>query len=447
MTSLEAPERANAPPLKKFPRARIQLNTRLLPFLVVALSLLQLIAPYKGWTIFLVGLGGAWLIAYLWARSLARGLALQREIRFGWAQVGDHLEERFTLINKSSLPALWLEVQDHSTLPDYQASTATGIGGDEKNWWRREGVCIRRGQFVLGATTLRSGDPFGIYTISVHIPASTNLLVMPPIVSLPSIQIASGREGGEGRSSRRAFEPTISAAGIRDYAPGDHLRWIHWRASARRDSLSVRLFDHLGAGNWWIILDLDERAQAGAGQASTLEHGVILAVSLAEKGIRSGRAVGLVSHGRQLDWVPPRAGQSQRWEIARTLALAESGARSLGELLALLQPALRQPDSVIVITPDTEGNWVNQILQLNTVGSAATILLFDPSSYGVQRDPNHTMALLGEFGVARYLITRDFLDVPRVREGQQGAWDWKVTPGGRAIAGQAARDQEWRTLQ
>jgi hypothetical protein len=78
------------------PVTHLKLNTRLLPALVGLLLLMQLIVPYRGWLILLVGLGGGWLVSYLWARSLAQGLRLTRETRFGWAQVGDRLEERFT---------------------------------------------------------------------------------------------------------------------------------------------------------------------------------------------------------------------------------------------------------------------------------------------------------------------------------------------------------------
>ena len=70
----------------------MRLNTRLLPALVGLLLVLHLAVPYRGWLVLLVGLGGAWLVSYVWARSLARGLGLVREMRFGWAQVGDRLE-------------------------------------------------------------------------------------------------------------------------------------------------------------------------------------------------------------------------------------------------------------------------------------------------------------------------------------------------------------------
>ena len=53
---------------ERTPRPQLQLNSRLLPALVRLLRVLQLFFPYKGWMILLVGLRGAWLLGYLWAR-------------------------------------------------------------------------------------------------------------------------------------------------------------------------------------------------------------------------------------------------------------------------------------------------------------------------------------------------------------------------------------------
>ena len=103
---------------------RLKLNMRLLPILVGLLLVLQLTVPYRGWLILLVGLGSLWLISFLWARSLSRNLQLTREVRFGWVQVGDTLEERFMLTNLGWAPAVWAEIEDHSTLPDYQNEPA-----------------------------------------------------------------------------------------------------------------------------------------------------------------------------------------------------------------------------------------------------------------------------------------------------------------------------------
>ncbi len=166
----------------------LHLNYKFLPVLVSTLVLLVLVDATQVWKALLFSLVGAWLIAYLWARSLSNGLNLRREMRYGWAQVGDQLEERFTVHNHGWAPAIWLEIIDHSDITGYQNNQVTGIGGNASKSWRTKGVCTQRGVFNLGPTSLRTSDPLGIYTVLIHDPASFSLMVAPPILPLPNIQ-------------------------------------------------------------------------------------------------------------------------------------------------------------------------------------------------------------------------------------------------------------------
>jgi uncharacterized protein (DUF58 family) len=432
--------------MKAAPEARMQLNSRLLPVLVGVLVILQLLAPDRTWVVLLVGLGGAWLIAYLWARSLLGGLRLTREMRFGWAQVGDRLEERFTVANEGWLPGLWVEVVDHTTLPGYQASRVTAVGSRSQMRWHTHGMCTRRGLFTLGPTSLCTGDPFGLYTVRLHYTDSANVMVTPPILPLPSIEVAPGGRAGEGRPRWDAPERTVSAASVRPHCRGDSLRWIHWRVSAHHDSLFVRLFDGTPAGDWWIFLDLHRGVQAGEGHLSTLEHGVVLAASLADRGLRMGRSVGLVTHGTALEWLPPQSGDGQRWAILRALALLDPGERPLAELLAHAKPRFGERTSLVIITPAARGEWLEALWPLLRGGAIPTVLLLDPVSFGGTDDTRSATALLSDWGIAHYLITRDLLDRPEARPGQEGRWEWRTSPLGRAVAVHRPRDLAWKEL-
>jgi len=428
------------------PRPQLKLNVRALPILVALLIALQLSVPYHGWMLLLIGLGGAWLIAYVWARALARGVRLTRELRFGWAQVGDRLEERFTLSNTSWLPALWVEIADHSTLPGHATSIATGVDGTSENRWIVKSVCARRGAYTLGPTTLRTGDPFGIYSVTIENPATTNMMVMPPIVPLPRIEIAPGGRAGEGARRTAALERAISAQGIREYTPGDRLNAIHWRASAHHDSLLVRLFDSTPASDWWILLDLNARAQIGEGQNSTLEHAIILTASLADRGLRAGRAVGLGAFTDNLVWLPPHAGETRRWEILRALALASPGARSLAELLAQMHASFKQRTSLIIITPDARADWLAPLIPLRWRGIVPTVLLLDPISFGGTTDARGALSALADLEIAREVITREVLERPEAQPGMRGHYEWQVTPLGRALPRRVSREAGWKTL-
>jgi len=423
-----------------------KLNTKLLPLLIGLLTIAQLIVPYQGWLMLLVGLGLLWLISYSWAHSLMRCLTLQREIRFGWAQVGDRLEERFTVTNIGKAPALWLALRDQSTMPNYHSSRVTWVFGNSQNRWQTHIICQHRGIFTLGPTQLQTGDPFGIYTISLFFPESKTITVTPPIVPLPTITIVPGGRAGEGRPRANSLDRTVTISGLREYVPGDDIKSIHWPTSARRNALYVRLFDNLPAGDWWIFLDLAEATQLGEGYSSTVEHGVILAASMADRGIQAGEAVGLVTEGEELTWLSPFGGDIQRSRILQTLALVKPGQRSLTELLKRTRPAFGRIASIIIITPAVDGQWIEPLLPLLRRGAEATVLLFDPLSYGGTGNPQATYLLLTNLGITCHIIQQTLLEHIGFNMVNQEEWAWRVTPSGRAIPVTPTRDMRWRHL-
>ncbi len=112
----------------------------------------------------------------------------------------DVLEERFTLKNIGWLPATWVELKDHSTLPGYDANLVTGVDSWGTSQWRKKGTCNRRGLYQLGHTSILTSDPFGIYSVTITNPAKTTLMVVPPVVPLPALEISPGGYSGEGAS-------------------------------------------------------------------------------------------------------------------------------------------------------------------------------------------------------------------------------------------------------
>jgi uncharacterized protein (DUF58 family) len=426
--------------------SRYKLKTRFLPFIVFLLIIMQLIDPSHIWTSLLVGFGGAWLLTYFWARSLTKSIRISREMRFGWAQVGDQLEERFTLVNSSSLPATWVEISDQSTMPGYSASLATGVDGGSSSQWVTSGTCKRRGLYWLGNTKIYTGDPLGIYEVSIEDPARRNLMVMPPVIPLPQIEITPGGYLGEGRPRPNAPEHTVGAVGVREYIPGDSLRTVHWKTSARKDNLFVRLFDGAPAGDWWILVDLQNEVQVGENENSTEEHAIILAASLADKGLRARQAVGLVASGHELVWLPPRPGENQRWEILRALALVSQGSTPLDELLERIRPNISRRSSLLLITPNIDSGWIQGLVKLSWRGIIPTVILLDPASFGGVGDANGMSSVLGEMGISRYIIKQGMLDRPEAKPGHRGQWEWRVTATGRAVPVHLPGDSTWRSL-
>jgi uncharacterized protein (DUF58 family) len=361
-------------------------------------------------------------------------------------QVGDALEERFTLKNAGWLPATWVEIEDHSSLPGYDASLATGVDGLGTNQWRKKGTCSRRGLYQFGPTRLHTSDPFGNFSVTITDPAKATLMVMPPVVPLPPLEIIPGGYSGEGRPIPDAPERTVDASSVREYVPGDSMRLVHWKTTARQAKLFVRLFDGTPASDWWILLDLQAESQVGSGGDSTEEHGIILAASLADRGLRAHRGVGLVVNGKTLDWLPPRTGSGQRWEILRRLALASPGKTSLGEVLEHARPNLGRNASLLIITATSSSDWFKTLPPLQRCGITPTILLLDLHSFDSKQDNFGVATELKKMHFACHLLPRELFDRPEAQPGTKGQWEWRISPLGRAIPVHAPEDHSWQRL-
>lgn len=398
---------SKSPIMKK---TELILRKKIIPFLIPILLINQIISPRKVWMILLVGVSAVFLISYYWAKSLQNGLHLTREMRFGWSQVGDHLQERFYLSNDGWAPAVWLHLEDHSDLAGYEASTIMRIGGNSIRKWFKRGICERRGLFTIGPTSLYTGDPFGIFEVCLEYSATVNMMVMPPIVTLSEIQIAAGGKIGEGTNITKSWDHTVTASGVREYQPRDSLRYIHWPTSARRRNLYVRTFDSTPTSDQWIFMDMNQNVHAGVGEGASEEHGIILAASLMNWSLEHGRAVGFGAHGTEFSWFAPRQDETQKWTILRALALLELGEEPLERLLEAAGRSIRFESSAIIITPDLSGAWLNPLLLMMKKGIIPTILLLNAPAFGGKGNAEQVQKKLVNLGLNHFLVNPEYLD-------------------------------------
>jgi uncharacterized protein (DUF58 family) len=432
-----------------------RLNAKIFPVIAALALAMQIIDPSRVWVILVVGIGGAWLACWWWARGLERSLQFEREMRFGWAQVGDRLEERFTLINPFLLPATWVTVHDHSTLPDHHASVATGVDGSSTAQWKVTTRCTRRGVYTLGGTTLETGDPFGMYTITLEDPTSSTLAVMPPVLSLPRFEIDAGGWAGEGKPRRHALQETINTSHTRPMQPNDPMRLIHWKTTARQayhqeeskgwGPFFVRQFEGAPAGDWWIVLDLDQEVQLGSSWDATEEHAIILASSLAAQGLQEDHPVGLSINGEQPEWIVPRRNEYQLRSLLRALAVAAPSQLSLKDYLQRAGGSLSSHCSLLIITANANPEWTQTLMPLMWRGIRPTVFLLDPVSFGGSQETRGISEILQSMSIPCHVIPREFLDRPQARPGHEGEWEWRITPTGKAIAVRAPQE-EWRGL-
>jgi len=424
-------------------RVKVILRQRLLGMAFLVSIFAYLLVPGLATVTALAGLGGILVWGYLWARRMATQVTAQRRLRFHAVQVGDELEEAFELVNNSGSEVLWAEVVDHSNMPGYSVSSVRAAEAHQMVNWRVNAACTQRGVFQLGPWELLLGDPFGVFQVIQTYSEQNEILVYPPLADLPRSLLPHQRMVGDHRPLHQPLPAeTIQAITARPFAPGDPLRHIHWRTTARKEKLFSKQFEPEAASRVWLLPDFDARVHQTHAGESTLETTVTLTATLAALLLNDQIEVGLAAYANQRSVTLPQRGPAQLWPILLALApLKAAFDQPLAQTLSQVRPLINARDLVIVITPSLAVDWLPLLRRLSggVQGGAASVYLLDPASYGAKESAQMLVPLLAGLGIQSQIIRCGDIQLRRAAYGQLSRWEFKTLATGRVIVQHSPR--------
>jgi uncharacterized protein (DUF58 family) len=247
---------------------------------------------------------------------------------------------------------------------------------------------LLRGVYTIGATRLEMTDPLGLFSFSAEIGAPTQIVVHP--VAIPARDWASGGAGAYGireRDGRTRRGDGMDFHTVRDYQPGDPLRRVHWRTSARRGRLAVIEHERAYQQNLVIGLDLAKDTEFGSGRETTLEYAVKSAATLVDRTLAAGGGVHLITQNDHIE-IQHREGDggAARFRLFDILARAQATSdRSLADALL----AARLPDGmeVAILTASGDPILTGHLVERIRRGDSVRVYFFEPSSFGGPSQP------------------------------------------------------------
>jgi len=247
------------------------------------------------------------------SRGLAAGrldnLAAKRKGASMVREIGGIAKMRVTVSNNAAAPIPWVLLEDLVA----REATDPRTGGLKVKGKRirlammapRGSItleytleCLRRGYYQIGPLVVENGDLFGLYRKFRVMAPPAFLLVLPRVVPLVGYDIASRRPIGEIRLTHRLFEDPTRMAGVREYAPGDPLNRVHWKATARTGIIHCRVFEPSCLAGATIVLDFHADGYPAQGEPARSDLAVTAAASLVGALCELKQQVGLVTNGR-----------------------------------------------------------------------------------------------------------------------------------------------------
>lgn len=249
-------------------------------------------------------------------------------------------------------------------------------------------VCAPRGLHRWGEVQVWSQQHLSAATYGQSLSCASTLWSLPKREALNALPLAPrrtrvfagmirARRGGEG----------LEFFDTREYAPGDEVRRIHWKATARIGKWVTTQYEQERIADVALVLDARYKSSveyAHLGPKSThslFESSVRASASLAELMLSQGNRVGLLSYGKTLDWVFPGFGKHQRERILQALARATLGRKVVFEGLEHLPKRLFPRRSQIILVSPLLQEDIGVLVRLQSHGFHLVVVSPDPVGF------------------------------------------------------------------
>jgi uncharacterized protein (DUF58 family) len=199
---------------------------------------------------------------------------------------------------------------------------------------------------------------------------------------------------GERRARTGLVHDPALFGGVRPFQPGDPIRRIHWRATARLGRPVSRRFEP--ARSRHVILVLDIQTVPGpvwemAWDPDAFEGLCVATASLARLELAQGASVGLAAAGfsgtaQRLAFLPARAGSGQLPRITDLLArLDPISSGTLGGLLTWLTRRVPAGASVVILTARADHETAPVLRRLAASGFGVDVLVLGAADQAADR--------------------------------------------------------------
>ena len=237
--------------------------------------------------------------------------------------------------------------------------------------------CGRWGAYVVGDLVLRSPEVFGLVVHDWRLERRQALKVYPRGEALRRLLRPLETQAFAGIQVPRTRGEGIEFADLRPFVPGDRVRRVNWRATARRGEPWVT--ETHPERNSDVVIFLDTFLEARRHDEGTLDLAVSAAASLATHYLREKDRVGLVSFGGVINWLHVSSGIVQLYRILDSLLDAEIFLSYAWKDVDLLPVRSLPPEALVVaLSPLLDERAVRTLLDLRARGFDLALVEISP---------------------------------------------------------------------
>jgi uncharacterized protein (DUF58 family) len=343
----------------------------------------------------------------IWSRYGMQRVEYSRRLGASRAVAGDMVSLDVTIWNRKPLPLPWVAADDLVSeglavreRPQMDRDNErSGVRILRNGWalaWYERVVRhfhlddLRRGTYLFGPVQLRVRDILGRLAANEELDMPDTLVVSPPTVGIRYGTRAQAPIG-ERRARSSLFTDPSLFGGVRPFQPGDSLRSVHWRATARLGTPVSRRYEPARGSEMVLVVDvqtLEGPHWQMTWDEPAFEGLCIAAGSLARQQLADGASVGLAAASfagspQRFAWLPPRASLGQLPRAGQLLArISPVASGPLVELLSWLTLRVAVGTGIVLLTARHPGPHLPALRRMARIGYGVELVTIGPDADG-----------------------------------------------------------------
>lgn len=182
------------------------------------------------------------------------------------------------------------------------------------------------------------------------------------ILEIKSKKLATDLFTGEYHSAFKG--KGMSFKEVREYAPGDDIRFIDWNVSARFGHPFSKVFEEERELTVMLLVDISASSLFGTINATKKDLATEIAATLAFSAVSNADKVGLILYSDRIEkYIPPKKGKPHALFIVRELLSAQPKKRGteLNKALSYFNNTTRQKSIAFVMSDFIDANYQDSL--------------------------------------------------------------------------------------
>ena len=195
---------------------------------------------------------------------------------------------------------------------------------------------------------------------------------------------------------------------VREYSPGDDVKALDWKVSARLGKPFIKLYQEERESIVMLLIDMSASLQFGTFSGQKLEKVAEVASVLAFNAIKNNDKVGVIFFTDRVEkYIPPKKGSGHIWRVIKEIFtfVPQGKGTDISGALDYFAKISRKKTFVFILSDFLDDNFLHSLRIVRQRHEIIGVMIYDKGAFNL---PSSGIITLSDFETSREIVFDGF---------------------------------------